>query len=385
MKVVHVTLRFDAPGGVETNVREVTRRLRAAGDDVEVFASDLYDEGGWERRTGYAPTVDGVPVRRFPVYKRLVPGLTMPMMVGLIDALAESGADVLHVHSHRYGHVLQAAAVAERRRMPMVVSLHYHPANREEPPLKRGLLRVQDVGFGMTAYRVARALVVQTAREGRLAAEFAPSAKLRVIPPGIDLAAWGRPDEDRTDGLDLPSDYFLFVGRVAPNKGLLPLIDALAALDAATVRPLVLMGRDWGERRAVEDRARSRGIGDRVRFLGHVADAAQYRGVIRRARALVLPSEWEAFGLVLLEAMAAGTPVVATAVGGVPDVLDEGRAGRLVPYGDPAGLANALRSVVHEPDVSRELGRVASERVRSFDWSETVARHRALYREVVGA
>ena len=183
--------------------------------------------------------------------------------------------------------------------------------------------------------------------------------------------------------LHLPPEYFLFVGRIAPNKGLLPLVDALAALDAATIRPLLLMGRDWGERKAVEERARARGVGDQVRFLDHVADPAVYRGVVRGARALVLPSEWEAFGLVLLEAMAAGTPVVATAVGGVPDVLDEGRAGRLVPFGDPGALANALRSVVHDPDSTRERLRVASERVRSFDWSETVALHRALYRDVV--
>ena len=384
MKVVHVTLRFDAPGGVETNVHEVTRRLRAAGDDVEVYASDLYVEASWERRADYAPMVDGVPVRRFPVYKRLVPGLTMPMWVGLIDALAESDADVIHAHSHRYGHVLQAAAVADRCRIPLVVSLHYHPADRREPPWKRGLLRVQDVGFGMTAYRVARALVVQTGREGRLAAEFAPSRKLRVIPPGIDLASWSHPEEDRTDGLELPPEYFLFVGRVAPNKGLPQLIDALVTLDGGTARPLLIMGRDWGERAAIEERARARGVADRVRFLDHVADPAQYRGIIRRARALVLPSEWEAFGLVLLDAMAAGTPIVATAVGGVPDVLDEGRAGRLVPYDDSPALAAALRSVLEDPDTTRRLVRTATDRVLGFDWAESVARHRALYREVLG-
>jgi len=385
MKVVHVTLRFDAPGGVETNVREVTRRLREAGDEVEVYASDLYDEGRWERRSGYAPTVDGVPVRRFPVRKRLVPGLTMPMMVGLIDALAESGADVIHAHSHRYGHILQAAAVADRLDVPLVVSLHYHPADRDEPPLKRGLLRMQDVGFGMTAYRTARALVVETALEGRMAAEFAPSTKLRVVPPGIDLAAWGHADEDGTGALDLPEEYFLFVGRLAPNKGLHHLVDALAMLDAPSSRPLLLMGRDWGERPSLEARARARGVGDRVRFLGHVDDPVQYRNVIRRSTALVLPSEWEAFGLVLLEAMAAGTPVVATAVGGVPEVLDEGRAGRLVPYGDPAALRNALKATVEDPETTRRLVRAAAERVRSYDWSETTGRLRALYREVLAS
>ncbi len=384
MKVAHVLLRFDAPGGVETNVREVTRRLKAAGEDVEVFASDLYDEGRWERRSDYAPVVEGVPVHRFPVRKRLIPGLTMPMMAGLIDALSESGADVIHAHSHRYGHVLEAAAVAERLRIPLVVSTHFHPAGPREPPLKRGLLRVQDVVFGMTAYRVARALVVQTDQEAALVREFAPGGKLCTIPPGIDLAAWSNPEADRTEGLDLPEEYYLFVGRVAPNKGLPTLLDALARLEATARRPLVLMGRDWGERARLESRARELGIAAQVRFLGHVDSLSAYRGVVRGARALVLASEWEAFGLVLLEAMAAGTPVVATAVGGVPDVLDGGHAGRLVPYGDPVALAGALRSVVEDTKETQRLRAAASERVRGFDWSVTVDRHRALYREVTG-
>jgi glycosyltransferase involved in cell wall biosynthesis len=384
VKVAHVLLRFDAPGGVETNVREVTRRLRAAGEEIEVFASDLYDEGRWERRTGYASSVDGVPVHRFPVRKRLVPGLTMPMMVGLIDALADSGAEVIHAHSHRYGHVLEAAAVGERLGVPLVVSTHYHPADRREPPLKRGLLRVQDIVFGMTAYRVARAIVVQTDREARLVSEFAPRAKLRTIPPGIDLAAWSTPEADRSDSLGLPPEYFLFVGRVASNKGLPTLLDALAQLDPSARRPLVVMGRDWGERAHLEAQARSLGLNGQVRFLDHVDAPTVYRGVIRGARALVLPSEWEAFGLVLLEAMAAATPIVATEVGGVPDVLDGGRAGRLVPYGDPARLAAALRSVVEDTRETERLRTAGRERVLGFDWSVTVDRHRALYREVAG-
>lgn len=385
MKVAHVLLRFDAPGGVETNVREVTRRLRAAGEDVEVYASDLYDEGRWERRSNYPPLVDGVPVHRFAVRKRLVPGLTMPMMVGLIDALAESGADVIHAHSHRYGHVLEAAAVAERLRIPLVVSTHYHPADRREPPLKRGLLRVQDVVFGLTAYRVARALVVQTDREAALVREFAPARKLRTIAPGIDLAAWSRPEADQPSGIDLPERYFLFVGRIASNKGLPTLLEAVARLPKEPRPALVLMGRDWGERAHLEGLARELGVGESVRFLDHVDPATAYRGVVRRARALVLPSEWEAFGLVLLEAMAAGTPIVATNVGGVPDVLDQGRVGRLVPFGDSAALAAAMRAVDEDAAETDRLRTAALERVRGFDWSETVTRHRALYREVTGS
>src|SRR4029077_17042345 len=112
MKFGLVTLRFDAPGGVETNVLKISGGLRRAGEDVTIFASDLYDEGSWDRRSSWAPEVDGVPVRRYPVVKKLIPGLTLPLMPGLVRGLSESGVDVIHAHSHRYGHVLESAAVA---------------------------------------------------------------------------------------------------------------------------------------------------------------------------------------------------------------------------------------------------------------------------------
>ncbi len=384
MKVVHVTLRFDAPGGVETNVREVVRRLHASGDDVEVYASDLFDESGWERRSDYRPVVDGVPVRRFPVFKRPFPHFTLPMMVGLVDALAESGADVIHAHSHRYGHVLQSAAVARRLRIPLVVSTHYHPADRRETSIKRGLLRAEDVTFGVLAYRRADALVVESRKEAQLVGEFAPTSRIRVVPPGIDLAAWNDPTGDRDRLPPLPADYVLFVGRIAPNKGLPLLLDAWASLPPTRRPSLVLMGRDWGERTALEARARRLGVADRIVWAGHVDDARSYRAVIRSAQALVLPSEWEAYGLVLLDALAAGTPVVATAVGAVPEVLRDGSAGRLVPYGDPTALAAALRAVRDDPATTRALVEHGREAVGSLDWSVAADRLRALYRELAG-
>jgi len=383
MKIVHVTLRFDAPGGVETTVRAVTGRLRATGEDVRVFASDLYDEDRWERRSDYAPVVDGVPVSRFPVYRRLIPGLTMPLWPGLIPALVGSGADVIHAHSHRYGHVLQAAAVGRRRDIPLVVSTHYHPADRREPALKRGLLRCQDVVFGSSAYRIARALVAETELEARLVAEFAPRDRIHVIPPGIDLAEWQHPSADRLP-IGLPERFLLFAGRIASNKGLPILLRAFAQLRTEPRVDLVLLGRDWGERANLERLAASLGISERVRFLGHVADRAQYRAVFRACDAFVLPSEWEAFGLVLLEAMAAKRPIVATAVGGVPEVLSGGRSGLLVPYGDPTALAEAIGVVISDRDRARSIVSAGSERVAGLTWERCVERHRALYAAVAG-
>lgn len=384
MKVVHVTLRFDAPGGTETNVRELAGRLRAAGEEVEVYASDLYDEAGWDRRSNYRPVVDGVPVRRFPVRRKLVPRLTLPLMVGLVDALAASGADVIHAHSHRYGHVLQAAAVAQKCGIPLVVSTSYHPADRRERPLTRHILRLDDHAFGMTAYRVARAIVVQSRQEAQRLAEFAPADRIRVIPPGVDLAEWQSPTEDRAGGLDLPPRYWLYAGRIASNKGLPNLIAAYARVPEPERLPMVLMGADWGERTALEARARELGVADRLLWLGHVPERAGYRAAFRGATAFVLPSEWEAYGFVLLEAMAAGTPIVATAIGAVPEVLGEGAYGKLVPYGDVPALCDALRATVADPDVARHRAAAATAHVATLDWSASAERFRALYRELVG-
>ena len=380
MKIVLVSLRFDAPGGVEQNVREVAKGLRAAGEEVTVYASDLYAEDRWERRSNFAPVVDGVPVERFPVYKRLIPGLTMPLWTGLVPALSRSGASIIHAHSHRYGHVLQAAAVSRSTGIPLVVSTHYHPADRRESSLKRGALRIQDHLFGMTAYRVASALVVESDLEARLVAEFAPRAAIRKIPPGVDLSEWAHPIDDPTvEGL--PKGFLLYAGRVASNKGLAGLLKAVAQLPAADRPPIVLLGPDWGERAHLEALARTLGIQDHVTFLGRL-DRPAYRSVFRAARAFVLPSEWEAFGLVLLEAMAADLPIVATGVGGVPEVLEQGRSGIVVPHGDLAALAEAVRTVLHDEARRTALVRAGRERVAGLTWQKCVERHLALYREL---
>jgi glycogen(starch) synthase len=383
MKVAHITLRFDAPGGVETNVREVAKGLRAAGDDVTVYASDLYDESRWERRPTWAATVEGVPVRRFPVTKRVVPLVTMPMMGGLVDALDAARPDLIHAHSHRYGHVLAAAAIARRRGIPYVVSTHYHPADRDESRWHRGLLRGQDVLFGASAYRVAGALVVETELEAARVREFAPARGIHVIPPGVDLDAWSHAEHDVAPS-GLPPAYVVYAGRIAANKGLPFLLRAYARIPMARAPALVFVGADWGERPGLERLAGQLGVQDRVVWLGHVRDAGAYRAVLRGARALVLPSEWEAYGLVLLDGMAAHVPVIATAVGGVPEVLEGGRSGRLVPYGDESALAVALESVANDPEARARWVAAGTARVAGLTWARAVERHRALYRSLVG-
>ena len=246
------------------------------------------------------------------------------------------------------------------------------------------MLRVEDFVFGAAAYRTAEAIVVESALEAELVAEFAPRERIHIIPPGIDNARWSAAD-DAPRPERVPERYLLYVGRLASNKGLPGLLEAIARLAPADRAPLVLMGPDWGMRAELESRARRLGLSDQLVWLDRVDDERAYRSVVRGAEALVLPSEWEAYGLVLLDALAAGTPVVATAVGGVPELLDGGRCGRLVPYGDPSALADALQGVRSDRATTERLRRAGTERARSLDWSESVRRHRALYAAAVRA
>jgi glycosyltransferase involved in cell wall biosynthesis len=202
-----------------------------------------------------------------------------------------------------------------------------------------------------------------------------------VIPPGIDLGAWSHPEGENPPA-GLPPRFLLYAGRIAPNKGLPFLLRAFAALPKAGRPALVLMGRDWGERPALERLAAELGIAPEVVWLGHVDSLPEYRAVFRRASAFVLPSEWEAFGLVLLEAMAAGVPIVASSVGGVPEVLERGASGRLVPYGDADALARSIESLLGDPAEQKRLVASGAARVGSLTWERAVERHRALYREL---
>ena len=116
-----------------------------------------------------------------------------------------------------------------------------------------------------------------------------------------------------------------------------------------------------------------------------VKDPEVYRAVFAGASAFVLPSEYEAFGLVLLEAMASALPIVATRVGGVPEVIRDGEWGRLVPYGDVAALGDALREILTSPELARRWGQEGAAHVRAnYSWERTARALRDLYAEVTG-
>ena len=174
------------------------------------------------------------------------------------------------------------------------------------------------------------------------------------------------------------------VARLAPQKGHRVLFDALPAIRAAVpeVHARLIGHEELSTVAELQTAADERGVGHLVTFEGFRADVAN---VMADLDVFVLPSLWEGFGLVLLEAMAAGRPIVASAVGPIPEIVVDGVTGLLVPPGDPAALAEAITRLLRDPELAAALGRAGRARVeRELRLDTMVERTEALYAELLG-
>lgn len=392
MKVAQLATRYPpAPGGVEQHVAELAPRLYAKGHTVEVYTSDLYREFPAMRRL--APGVPREERTSFGRVHRLAvwsfPGeLHYTFFRGLRDALARDRPDI--VHAHTYGTNQVAAAHRHRRRFgtPFVLTAHFHPIWSIEGGWLRHRLRgFYDRRVAGGVVRDASRIIVQTHEEERLLRSLGLSLPpVEIVPPGYrPLPAPVLAKPTFSERYRIPGPFVLFVGRLASNKGLLELTDAFATLGKADRSAhLVVVGEDGGQRAPMEARAKALGVSDRVHVVGHVDDDALLAAAYREARLTVLPSEYEAFGLVLLESLGAGTPVVASRVGGIPEFVDDGKAGLLVPPRSSTALAEAILRIWTDPELARRLGEYGRDHVvPRYSWDHLVDRLDALYREVL--
>ncbi|PWE10581.1 glycogen synthase [Streptomyces sp. BSE7F] len=245
-----------------------------------------------------------------------------------------------------------------------------------------------------TAYEAADAVIAVSGAMRDDILECYPAldpARVHVVHNGIDTALY-RPDPgtDALDriGLDRSRPYVLFVGRITRQKGVPHLLRAVRHVDPAAQVVLCAGAPDTPEidrefRELYEELSRVR---EGVHWIPQMLPRPEVIQLLTHATVFACPSVYEPLGIVNLEAMACGTAVVASRVGGIPEVVDEGRSGLLVDVDDDfeAGLARALDVVLGEPETARAMGEAGRERaVTEFGWDAVARRTAGLYEEIL--
>jgi len=393
MRILMGAIRYPpAPGGAETHVHEVSKQLLSRGYHIQVLTSDLYKETPFTKLDEKFPKVEGIPVDRFWSWS---PGgefhyVLFPRV--LFSMLSRHWkADLIHVHSYGYFHVNVSAFVKKVRRVPLVITPHFHPAwsmwGGEQRKKVRGFYDTYISGSVLEAADIIIGVSRHEIEQMKLSLTFDDS-KVRYIPNGIDFSRFVViPDGHlfrETYGVPDVSPVVLYTGRLAVNKGLDTLLSSFAeVLNEIPDCRLCLVGDDQGMGEKLRKQAVDLGIAEKVIFTGHIEEKV-FRDAYGAADVFVLPSEYEAFGIVLLEAMACKVPCIGTRVGGVPEVIRDGTDGLLVEYKDVRGLARAMIRLLSDFEERHRMGEAGRERVRrEFTWSSVVDRIEEVYRELV--
>jgi glycosyltransferase involved in cell wall biosynthesis/peptidoglycan/xylan/chitin deacetylase (PgdA/CDA1 family) len=368
-RVLHLIWALDL-GGAERQVVEIVRRLDRSR--FEPLVGCLVKKGRW----GEALEKEGVRV--VDLAKR--PGFDLRLLGRLVRLLRAEKVSVVHTHAFTaatWGRL--AAALA---RTPVVVA-HEHSAfsldSRQRRFVDRALIPATDRWVAVSQ-ALARDLVRQ---------EGLPRPRVVVVRNGIPLPAPEPEGLRRAAALrdEWRSGRFETlvgtVGRLEVRKGLEVFLQAVAVLAPShpTLRAVVVGEGPLGGR--LENQARELGLGDRVLFTGRRDDVPE---VLRALDVFALPSHTEGLSISLLEAAASGRPIVATDVGGNPEVVEDGMTGLLVPPGDPGAFAAGVARILTAPGGGGELGARAAERVRTrFSAEGMVGRIEDLYEDVLAS
>ena len=385
MKILQGCVRYPpAPGGAETVVKAYSEGLRDLGNDVEVITTDLYTETPFVKKE-MPSEVNGINVTRHKAYT--VSGEAHYVLApGMVQSFLSKEADVIHTHSYGYFQN-HAGWIRERfQSTPWVITPHFHPSwSMWGGPKRKTLREFYDTVVGKGTMETADLITCVSKHErDMLVSEIGLSEdNIKIIYNGINWKDWEvLPDKDifRKSYPAVSEKFVLFAGRLATNKGLSDLISAMEVVDDESV-DLVITGADMGLGKQLEKEASEKGV--KMHRLGHIDDET-YRSVLAAAEMLVLPSEYEAFGIVLLEAAAAETAVIGANVGGVPEAMSPNNNGLIVEYNDVPNLSKSIATLLEDEKMCKEMGLAGRIWAQNFSWESIVRDLEKEYSSIIG-
>lgn len=382
MKLLHVVPTYVPAwryGGPIRSVHGLCKALVRRGHEVAVATTDVDGEGESGVPTDRPVDVDGVRVHYFPSpwLRRIY---WSPRMGRFLDEHVPS-VDLVHTHSVFLWPTTAAASAARRSGVPYVVSprgmLVPELIRRRSSFAKKAWIALFERRNIERAAAIHATSPLETRELGKLG--LSPQAVFEV-PNGVDRDL--PPDRSLASAAPagLPQGYALFLGRINWKKGLEKIVDGLALQPDLVV---VVAGNDEdGYQARLEAQAARLGVASRLRFAGFV-DGAQKAALIENATAVILPSDSENFGNSLLEAMALGTPAVATPGVGLADVIEKERCGMVVAP-EARSIGEALRRLKDDDRLRAELGANARKVVgERYSWDAIAAEFEKHYRSLV--
>jgi D-inositol-3-phosphate glycosyltransferase len=397
------TLGGKDTGGMNVYVRDLTRKLGALGVHVDVFTRSqdehvphVLHDLGYGNRVVHVKSGPEVPLPKAELLSHL-PEFTR----GIEQFTSAKGLDYDLIHSHYW---MSGLAAVELRKLWGVPFIHmFHTLG----VMKQRVARPEEEVEG--DYRLSGEKEVLEQADRIFAATPAEMAqiqwlyrsdvhKIKVIPPGVDLSRFYPIHEDEAKeviGIPPCDQLLLYVGRIEPLKGIDTLIEAIAlmrrdgrfrersfCLAVIGGEPDLSVDKMDAEMARLKELCHENGLDDLVTFLGkRDQDTLPY--YYSAAEAVVVPSHYESFGMVALEAMACGTPVVASQVGGLAFLVQDGVTGYTVPSSDVDALADRLSKLLQEPDLRDRLGRQAAALAQDFSWDIIGGRILEQYQEVI--
>jgi D-inositol-3-phosphate glycosyltransferase len=397
------TLGGKDTGGMNVYVRELTRALGHIGVHVDVFTRSqdehvphVLHDLGYGNRVVHIPAGPEVPLP-----KQELASYIPEFSRGMLKFAADKGIHYDLVHSHYWMSGVAAKELKKQWQVPVAHMFHTLVLMKNRV--------AQSVAEIEGSYRLEgeteclaiadRIIVATPAEEAQLNFLYnVNSSKLDIIPPGVDTGRfYPIPADEARDYIGIPTCdcMILFVGRIEPLKGLDTLVRAVARLrDQGSITRcphyLAVIGGDpeakledmTTEMRRIQELCCQLGLDEMVVFLGK-RDQEVLPYYYSAAQVLVMPSLYESFGMVALEAMACGTPVVASQVGGLAFLVKDGETGYVIPDGDPDLLAERLALLINDEELRKQMGKQATEYASKFAWSIIAERIKILYGEML--
>jgi glycosyltransferase involved in cell wall biosynthesis len=381
VKIAHVTPYFH-PEFYGSHEAFLSKELVRNGHEVTIFTTDQMPRWGGAKGLEGALAIgeeewEGVRIVRLPA------GPTfsfVPSLPQLPAKLAQGDFDLFLSHEVFSIVAWHSARAARRSGAPFVLVQHGYNGGRRLH--FRLLFKAQFLLMGRRVLRAADAAISLT----ELGRDFllglgADSNKVQVHPTGVDCSLF-QPSE--TQAKDGPLTFGA-LGRVDESKGVLLLLEAFAKACGDSEDRLVFAGTGNAQQ-ALRARARELGLGDRVQLLGRLrhGDVPEF---LASLSTLVIPTlQVEPFGIVAVEAAAAGTPVIASAIGGLKETVVDGETGLVIPAGDEDALVEAMQKLIGDRELLDTLGLKARERAEQhYDWPRITERFEALFADLTAA